>query len=64
MSILVKLWNLKFDQTLDKSLMKLNILLFQHINALQKLREEVQKLDIYCKAMTKKVIFARKFYLP
>jgi hypothetical protein len=51
MSILVKLWNLKFDQTLDKSLMKLNILLFQHINALKKLREEVQKLDTYCKAI-------------
>jgi hypothetical protein len=35
--------------------MKLNMLLFQHLNTLQKVREEVQKMDIYCKAMTKKL---------
>jgi hypothetical protein len=39
---MVKLWHLKFDQTLDECLMVLNILLFQGINDLRKVTKEVQ----------------------
>jgi hypothetical protein len=42
MSNPVKLCHLKFNQTLDESLMTLNVPLFRRINALRKVMEEVQ----------------------
>jgi hypothetical protein len=42
MSTLVKKWYLKFEQTLDESVIALNILLFRRINAQRRVAEEVQ----------------------